>query len=127
MFSIGFINKLGPRGNMRILVIAPTPFFSDRGGHVRILEELKAVKALGHKSVVFTYHLGNDVPGFEVRRTLRIPWYTKREAGTSYHKLYLDILLFWKVLIALWREDWDLIHAHLHEGAFIAGIARMLR
>lgn len=112
---------------MRILVIAPTPFFADRGGHVRIIEELKAVKALGHKPVVFTYHLGNDVPGFEIRRTFRIPWYTKQEAGPSYHKLYLDILLFWKVLWALWREDWDIIHAHLHEGAFIAGMARSFR
>ena len=34
---------------MRILVVAPTPFFSNRGTHIRILEEALALEKLGHE------------------------------------------------------------------------------
>ena len=42
-------------------MIAPTPYFSDRGCHVRIYEEAKALKARSHEVVIVTYHLGRDV------------------------------------------------------------------
>ncbi|MGC8833187.1 MAG: glycosyltransferase family 4 protein, partial [Armatimonadota bacterium] len=74
----------------RILMVAPTPFFADRGCHVRILEEARALQNIGHKVVVVTYHNGRNVPGVEVRRIPRIPWYKKLEAGPSIHKCYLD-------------------------------------
>ena len=32
---------------LRVLMIAPTPFFSDRGCHVRILEEARALQRAG--------------------------------------------------------------------------------
>ena len=31
----------------KVLALAPTPFFSDRGCHIRIYEESKALKRLG--------------------------------------------------------------------------------
>ncbi len=107
--------------NYRILMIAPTPFFADRGCHIRIYEEIKALQQLGHKVTLCTYHLGRDIEGIDIRRTLRIPWYHKLEAGPSWHKFYLDELLYRKAKKILSSESFDLIHAHLHEGAFIAG------
>ena len=35
---------------LRILMIAPTSFFSDYGGHIRILEETYTLQDMGHKS-----------------------------------------------------------------------------
>ena len=54
----------------RVLVIAPTPFFGDRGCHVRILEEIRGLQARGADVLVVTYPTGNDVPGV---RTARAP------------------------------------------------------
>jgi glycosyltransferase involved in cell wall biosynthesis len=106
-------------GPLRILMIAPTPFFSDRGCHVRIYEEARALIRLGHDVRIVTYHLGRDMPGIPTYRIPPIPWYRKLSAGPSWHKPYLDILLFFKSLAVARRFKPGLIYAHLHEGAFI--------
>ncbi len=113
---------------LRVLMIAPTPYFSDRGCHVRIYEEALALTKLGHEVCIVTYHLGRDMPGVRVVRTPNIPWYGKLEAGPSWHKPYLDALLLWKSLAVVRSFRPHLIHAHLHEGALIGSVlGRLLR
>lgn len=104
---------------MRILKIAPTPFFADRGCHVRILEETKVLMNLGNNVTICTYHNGRDIEGLNIKRILKIPWYKKLEAGPSYHMLYLDALLLLRSIQCIIKEKPDIIHAHLHEGVFI--------
>ena len=104
---------------MKILMIAPTPFFADRGCHVRIYEEARALIDLGHDVRIVTYHLGRDMEGIPTVRIGQIPWYKKLSPGPSWHKPYLDILLFFKALSSARRCRPDIIHAHLHEGAFV--------
>ena len=103
----------------RVLMIAPTPFFADRGGHVRIYEEVRALQALGRQVEICTYHLGRDRPGLTTHRTLRIPWYNKLSAGPSWHKLYIDVLLLFKTWQVARAFKPDILHGHLHEGAAI--------
>ncbi len=110
---------------LRVLMIAPTPYFADRGCHVRIYEEARALTALGHEVCIVTYHLGRDMPGVRVVRTPQIPWYNKLEAGPSWHKPYLDILLLLKTLAEIRSFRPHLIHAHLHEGALIGSVIKM--
>lgn len=100
-------------------MIAPTPYFADRGCHVRIYEEARALRALGHDVGVCTYHLGRDLGEIPTWRIPRIPWYRKLSAGPSWHKIYLDILLFFTAFKATRAFSPDLIHAHLHEGALV--------
>lgn len=107
-------------------MIAPTPYFSDRGCHVRIYEEARALTKLGHEVCIVTYHLGRDMPGVRVVRTAHIPWYSKLEAGPSWHKPYLDILLLWKSLAVVRSFRPHLIHGHLHEGALIGAVLKFL-
>jgi glycosyltransferase involved in cell wall biosynthesis len=59
------------------------------------------------------------MPDIPTIRIPRIPWYSRLEAGPSLHKLYLDLLLFFKALLLIPEFRPDIIHAHLHEGAFI--------
>jgi glycosyltransferase involved in cell wall biosynthesis len=111
---------------LRVLMIAPTPYFADRGCHVRIYEEARALTNLGHEVCIVTYHLGRDMPGVRVVRTPHVPWYNKLEAGPSWHKPYLDILLLWKSLAEVRSFRPHLIHAHLHEGALIGSVIKRL-
>ena len=111
---------------MRVLVLAPTPFFADRGCHVRILEEARAVIPCGVELRLVTYHIGRDLPGFPIDRIARVPWYGKLEAGPSWHKPYLDLLLLVKALRVARSFKPDLIHAHIHEGAFIGAFLKKL-
>jgi glycosyltransferase involved in cell wall biosynthesis len=107
-------------------MIAPTSFFADYGCHVRILEETRILQKLGHQVTIVTYHNGTNVPGIDIRRTLPIPWRKHYEVGSSRHKLVFDALLGLKTVDELVRGHYDVIHAHLHEGALIAHVVGRL-
>lgn len=111
-----------PSPSYRVLMIAPTSFFADYGCHVRILEETRILQKLGHQVTIATYHNGSNVPGIDIRRTLPIPWRRHYEVGSSRHKVVFDALLGIKTLELLARGHYDIIHAHLHEGALIAHV-----
>ncbi|NPV06730.1 MAG: glycosyltransferase family 4 protein [Anaerolineae bacterium] len=107
---------------LRILMIAPTSFFSDTGCHVRILEEARALGVRGHEVSVCTYRKGRDPGGFPVYRTLPLPWRQHYEVGSSRHKFAYDALLVLTVLERALRHRPDVIHAHMHEGALIGSV-----
>jgi glycosyltransferase involved in cell wall biosynthesis len=109
-------------------MVAPTPFFGDRGCHVRILEEARALAPHGVEILVATYHLGRDVPGVATARTPRLPWVRRLPVGFSPHKPYLDALLFVTALRAAQAFRPDVLHGHLHEGAALAAlVGRLVR
>lgn len=110
----------------RVLMIAPTSFFADYGCHVRILEEAQALRSLGHRVTICTYHNGDDVAGLDIRRSLDVPWHKGVQVGSSRHKLYFDAMLSlqaWRTALTLRPH---IIHAHLHEGALIGSVAARL-
>ncbi len=110
-----------------VLTIAPTSFFADYGCHVRIWEEAKILKQLGHRVVMTTYHNGDDMPGLDIRRSWDVPWIKRAMIGSSRHKLYCDAALSWRSLRVALQVKPDIIHAHLHDGALIgAVISRLL-
>jgi glycosyltransferase involved in cell wall biosynthesis len=100
-------------------MLAPTSFFADYGCHVRILEEARVLKKLGHQVTVATYHNGGPAPELDIVRTLPIPWRRDYEVGSSKHKVVFDALLGLKTTQLLMQRRFDVIHAHLHEGALI--------
>lgn len=115
-------------GPLRILMIAPTSFFSDYGGHIRILEEMRVLQAMGHEVAVVTYYKGSNMPELDIRRTRPLPWRTDYEVGSSRHKLAFDLYLAAQSVLEGSRYRPDVVHGHMHEGAFIGGlVARMLR
>ena len=109
-------------------MVAPTSFFADYGCHVRILEEVRALQARGHRVRVVTYHNGDNLPGTDIQRTVGLPWRTRLMVGSSRHKIYLDAMLFFAVFRQAIAFKPDVIHAHLHEGALIGSVVgRLLR
>ncbi len=112
----------------KVLMIAPTSFFSDYGGHIRILEETLALQELDNRICIVTYYKGKDVPALDIRRTAPLPYRTEYEVGSSRHKIAFDVYLALKSLRVALRERPDIIHAHMHEGTLIGWvIARLLR
>jgi glycosyltransferase involved in cell wall biosynthesis len=109
---------------LKVLMIAPTPFFADRGCHVKILEEIKTLSKRNINITLVTYHIGRDIKGIDTYRIINIPWYKKLDAGPSIHKYYLDLLLAAKALKVALKTKPDIIHAHLHEGVFVGRIVQ---
>ena len=73
----------------------------------------------GHQVTIVTYYKGDDLPGLDIRRTAPLPWHADYEVGSSRHKIAFDLLLGLKTLQLLLRRRFDVIHAHLHEGALM--------
>ncbi len=105
-------------------MIAPTPFFSDRGCHIRILNSFLGLRREGHKIVILTYPIGRDIKGVKTSRVFNLPGYKKTEPGFSPYKPFLDLFLLIKSLFGLKKGKYDLIYAHLHEGALIGIILK---
>jgi len=107
-------------------MVAPTPFFADRGCHVRILGEVRALQAAGCGVTLCTYHHGRDIEGVRTVRIPRIPGYGKLTAGPSNAKYLADPLLLLRSIESALGEKPDVLHGHLHEGALIGRILRKL-
>lgn len=112
--------------NMKIMMIAPTPFFADRGCHTRIYGEITALQRLGYEVELVTYGLGRDIEGVKTVRSYNFPWYKKLTAGPSVWKILLLPFIFHTARKEIKRYNPDIVHAHLHEGAFIAKFCKML-
>jgi glycosyltransferase involved in cell wall biosynthesis len=108
-------------------MIAPTSFFSDYGGHIRILEEARVLQKLGHQVTIVTYCLGHDPPDLEIVRTRPTPWRADYEVGSSLHKIAFDVFLAWTGLKAVLRRRFDIVHGHTHEGAFLGYLLSRLK
>lgn len=107
-------------------MIAATPFFSDRGCHIRIYNEIKYLQKNRHEVTLCTYHNGNDIEGIKVARSLNVPWYKKTTPGASWHKIYIDLFLLFTTIRAYLRLRPSIIHAHLYEGLLIGWIVKIV-
>ena len=104
---------------MRILMIAPEPFFEPRGTPFSEYHRIRALGDLGHTVDLVTYPFGRDVdlPGLKVHRCWRPPFVHRVKIGPSWAKVPLDALLALKALHVAVKWKFDLIHSHEEGGA----------
>ena len=122
----GRLSDLSPNVPARILHVAPTPFFSDRGCHIRIRGIVRALNDHGSKNLVCTYPIGRDDESVETVRTLPVPGYRKTAAGPSVFKLIVDPLLVLTTARHIVKFRPDVLHCHLHEGVLVGWLAKYL-
>jgi glycosyltransferase involved in cell wall biosynthesis len=107
---------------MRILMIAPQPFFEPRGAPLCVYQHVKALVTLGYEVDLVTYLFGKDVdlPGLKIYRTPGIPFIKSVKPGFSLTKFPLDVLV---LLTALWRLCvGHYRYLHTHEEAALIGV-----
>lgn len=107
---------------MKILMLAPEPFFAPRGTPLSVCARIKALTRLGHMVHLITYHLGENIH-LERTKILRTPplFFIRRvKIGASAAKIPLDFLLLLKASVQLVKEDYDLIFSH--EEAALIGV-----
>jgi glycosyltransferase involved in cell wall biosynthesis len=105
---------------VKILMIAPEPFFEPRGTPFSEFHRIRALVELGHTVDLVTYPFGKDVsiPGLRVFRSLRPPFVREVRIGPSLAKIPLDALLALTVLRRALSDRYDAVHSH-EEGSFI--------
>lgn len=112
-----------PKMIMRILAIAPTPFFADRGCHIRIYEQMKALRDKGNQVTIIAYGQGRNVGDINTER-IKLIWQNDPLFGQSILKrMFLDFLMIFKAIRVKKKFKPDIIHCYLHNGFLIGYIS----
>jgi glycosyltransferase involved in cell wall biosynthesis len=106
---------------VRILLLAPQPFFQARGTPIAVRLVLEFLSSRGHQVDVLTYHEGSNVeiPNCRIVRIPRLPGVRNIRPGFSFKKVVCDAAMFLSCLRMMRRTRYDLVHA-VEESAFIA-------
>ncbi len=99
---------------MKILVIAPEPFFTPRGTPFSVYYRTLISSQLGHKIDLLTYGQGADVQisGLNIIRIPRFFRSSQIKVGPSLYKLFLDIFMVLYTINLLVTHRYDIVHAH---------------
>ena len=114
--------------SMRILMIAPEPFFEPRGTPFSEYHRIRALLELGHTVDLVTYPFGRDVamPGLRIFRSSRPPLVRQVRIGPSLAKVPLDFLLTLTTLRRVLSDRYDAIHSHEEAGIIGVGLSALL-
>jgi glycosyltransferase involved in cell wall biosynthesis len=104
-----------------VLLVAPQPFYENRGTPIALLYVLNALSQLGRRVDMLTLPLGQpvEIPGVRIYRTSNPLRMAHVPVGFSIRKLIFDLLLFWDLRTKLRAKRYACIHA-VEEAAFLA-------
>ncbi len=110
---------------MKILLLAPHPFYQERGTPIAVNLLLQMLSELGHTVDVLTYHEGTDVtyPGVTIHRIRRPPFARNVPPGPSLKKILCDLYMTPRALSLARQNSYDLVHA-VEESVYMAMLIR---
>lgn len=110
---------------MRILLVAPQPFYQERGTPIAVRMLVEVLCAQGHAVDLLTYHEGADldIDGLRILRTPALPGLRHIPIGISWKKLVCDLLISGRLLGLALSRRYDVIHA-VEEAVFPAILLR---
>jgi glycosyltransferase involved in cell wall biosynthesis len=108
-------------GDRRILVVAPQPFYQDRGTPIALRQVLEALSQLGYGVDLLTFPHGEDItlPGLRIFRAGNPVGIRTVPIGFSLRKVALDASLVAALNTRLSRTFYTCVHA-VEEAAFPA-------
>ena len=112
---------------MKILLLAPHPFYQERGTPIAVDLLLTALSRRGDQVDVVTFHEGADkiYPGVTLHRIPRLPGMRGVRPGFSFKKLVGDVFVLAKALRLAARGSYRVVHA-VEESVFMAMLIRRL-
>jgi glycosyltransferase involved in cell wall biosynthesis len=105
----------------RILVVAPQPFYQDRGTPIALRQVLEALSQLDYQVDLLTFPVGEDIvlPGLRTFRAGNPLAFSSVPVGLSIRKVALDASLVTALARRLARDTYSCVHA-LEEAAWPA-------
>lgn len=99
---------------MKVLVVAPQPFFAPRGTPLSVYYRTMVMAEQGVSIDLLAYGEGEDVEikGVRLLRIPRMAWVGPVPVGPSWKKLFLDAFMFLWTVGLLIGNRYDAVHAH---------------
>ena len=112
---------------MRILALAPQPFFAPRGTPHSVYFRTLTMAEQGARIDLLTYGEGADVdiPGVRHIRIPHPPFFAPVRIGPSASKVLLDLVMMGVFVRLMMTESYDVVHAH-EEAVFFAVLLQPL-
>jgi glycosyltransferase involved in cell wall biosynthesis len=106
---------------MRILLVAPQPFFAQRGTPINVRQMVQTLSEAGHEVHLATYPMGEavEMPNLTIHRAWPLPGVRTVPIGFSWRKVALDAVLALRVWALLAGRRFDVVHA-VEESIFFA-------
>ena len=111
---------------MKLLLLAPHPFYQERGTPIAVDLLLTVLAQRGDQVDVVTFHEGADraYPGVTLHRITRLPGMRGIRPGFSFKKLVCDVFVLAKALRLAARGHYQVVHA-VEESVFMAMLIRL--
>lgn len=105
----------------RILVVAPEPYYEDRGTPIAVRRVLEALSELGYAVDLLTYPVGRDAApaGVTIHRCANPLGFRSVPVGVSFRKMVLDLSMAASMRRRLAEARYACVHA-VEEAAFLA-------
>jgi glycosyltransferase involved in cell wall biosynthesis len=112
---------------MQILLLAPHPFFQNRGTPLAEKAVIEFLTSEGHEVHVLTFPEGEDLnlPRCRIFRIPLLPGMQDLRPGFSLKKVVCDFVLMGSAVRLMWKRRYDVIHA-VEESAFMAAVLRLV-
>jgi len=113
---------------MKILLMAPHPFFQERGTPIDVLLVLRVLSERKNTSVdLLVYNEGSDInlPNLKIYRIPDLKILRKVRPGFSLKKILCDLFMFARAWKLVRKNKYDVIHAG-EESVFIAMLFKIL-
>jgi glycosyltransferase involved in cell wall biosynthesis len=112
---------------MKVLLLAPHPFFQSRGTPIAVRALAEVLGSAGHRVDLLAFAEGDDVeiPNVRLLRVPRVPGIRGIRPGFSWKKLVADALLAARAVPLARRERYHLVHA-VEESAYVARAIKAL-
>ncbi len=106
---------------MRILVLAPHPFYQERGTPIAVKLLVETLSEFGNEIDVLTFHEGEplNIPNVKIIRIAKPPFTNNIPIGFSPKKIIADVYLTFYLLLLLFKNRYNVIHA-VEESVFPA-------
>jgi glycosyltransferase involved in cell wall biosynthesis len=108
-----------------VLLLAPEPFYIERGTPIATDLVLRALSERGDTVDVLTYHVGRPMvyDNVVIHRIPNLPFIREIPAGPSLRKLFCSALLYWYAVRMSRQRRYDVIHA-IEDAAIVAAFIR---
>lgn len=98
---------------MNILLLAPQPFYQERGTPIAVRMLVETLCDAGNKVDLLTYHVGEDIslPGLKTYRITKLPFIKSIPIGFSWQKLICDTFLIRLMMKMIRQNSYLVVHA----------------
>ncbi|MGB5233452.1 MAG: glycosyltransferase family 4 protein [Desulfoprunum sp.] len=112
---------------MKILLIAPQPFYQDRGTPIAVRLLARTLGEQGHAVHLLVFHEGEDIaiPNVTIHRSAAVFGIKDIKSGLTLKKLVCDVFVAVKAIRLARAHRFDCLHA-VEEGVFIAMMVNKL-